>query len=108
MADTPTAKVAVVAKLLVQPGKLDEAVAVLGRLIDAANGEAGTEMYVLHTAKDDPEAVWFYELYTDDEALGAHSTSPAMSAVFGDLGPLLGGPPELHVLSPVSGKGLGT
>ena len=107
MSDTSSSKVAVVAKLLVQPGKVDEAVAVLSRLVDAANDEAGTEMYVLHTAKDDPEAVWFYELYRDDDALTVHSTSPAGREVFGDLGPLLAGPAELHVLVPVKGKGLG-
>ena len=39
--------------------------------------------------------MWIFELYTDDEALAAHSSSAAMATLFGDIGQLLGDGPLL-------------
>ena len=47
-----------------------------------------------------------YELYTDDDALGAHSSSEAMGALFGAIGDLLGEPPLLVMARPVEAEGL--
>jgi quinol monooxygenase YgiN len=99
-------KVAMIAKITTQPGKRDEAVGVLQKLVDAAGDEPGTITYVLHTEPANPEAIWFYELYQDADALKAHSSSSAMGEVFGPLGPLLDGAPELISLVPQVGKNL--
>lgn len=99
-------KVAVIAKITALPGKRDELVAVLAELITATNDESGTLLYAMNTEKANADAVWFYELYTDDDALGSHSTSDAMKAVGKKLAGVVGGPPELYVLDPVGGKGL--
>lgn len=100
-----TGQIAAVAKLVAQPGRRDELVNALKALIDATADEPGTLMYTLHTQKDDDNTVWFYELYADQAALSAHSHSEAMKAVGGALGGLLGGAPEITLLTPVVGKG---
>jgi quinol monooxygenase YgiN len=46
--------------------------------------------------------VWVYELYTDQAALDTHSKSPAMAEAIGAFGGLLGGAPELNILTPTS------
>ena len=101
------AKPAILAKLTAQDGKRDELVAAFGRMLDhVRDNEAGTEVYVLHTDDVEPNVVWFYEMYTDDAALGAHSTSDTMKSVGKELGGLLAGRPVITRLTPVSGKGL--
>ena len=72
--------VAAVAKLTAQPGKRDELVAAFKPLLDAVGEEEGTLLYVLHVSHHDDDTIWFYEQYTDNDALAAHSTSPAMKA----------------------------
>jgi quinol monooxygenase YgiN len=101
------AKPAILAKLTAQDGKRDELVAAFGRMLDHVRAnEAGTEVYVLHTDDVEPNVVWFYELYADDAALGAHSTSDTMKSVGKDLGPLLAGRPVITRLTPQGGKGV--
>ncbi|HZP14289.1 MAG TPA: putative quinol monooxygenase [Nocardioides sp.] len=99
-------KTAVIAKITCQPGKRDEVLGVFADLVKAVNDEPGTLIYAMNTDKADPDVVWFYELYTDDAALAAHSGSEAMKAVGPKLGGLLTGRPELFFLEAVDGKGL--
>jgi quinol monooxygenase YgiN len=100
------AKVAVLARIPAQPGKRDELVAALQALIDNANTEEDTRLYILHTNDADPDAVLFYELYTNEEALIAHGKSDAFKAIGASLRDLAGGRPEITRLTPVIGKGL--
>lgn len=99
-------KKAVIAKLPVQEGKRDDLVAIFGPVLDQVNSEVGTEMYVLHFDDSDDNVVWAYELYSDDEALASHGGSDAMATLIGQIGPLLGGVPEMITLTPTGGKGL--
>jgi quinol monooxygenase YgiN len=93
-------------KLTAQEGKRDELVAALSTLVAHAAHEPGTEVYALHTALDDADTVWFYERFTDKDALKAHSTTDAAKAVFGSLGALLAGPAEMIKLADVAAKGI--
>jgi quinol monooxygenase YgiN len=99
-------KVAVIAKLTAAPGKRDELVAAFESMLEAVEQEPGTLMYALNTDKANADVIWFYEVYTDDAALAAHSGSDAMKAVGGKLGGLIGGAPELFVLELAGGKNL--
>jgi len=99
-------KTAVIAKIVAAPGRRDEAVSVLGKLLGAVAEEPGTELYILHTDTRDEDTIWMYELYSDEEALAVHSSSETMATVFGEIGPLLGGAPELIVLEPKQAKDL--
>jgi len=99
-------KVSVIAKLSAQPGKRDALAAGLQSLIDHVESEPGTLMYVLHDDLKDENVLWFYEMYTDQAALDAHSTSDTMKALGGQVGGFLAALPEMFVIAPRGGKGL--
>jgi quinol monooxygenase YgiN len=101
-------KIAVIAKFTAASGRRDEVAASLDDLMAHVDSEAGTELYILHEDPANPDVLWLYELYADSDALQAHSSSPAMMALFQTLGgDLMGAPPELSVVNPVRGKGAG-
>jgi quinol monooxygenase YgiN len=89
-------EIAVVARITTAEGKRDETLAVLARLVEAAEGEPGTLQYTLAADAKDPDVVWVTELYADQAALDAHSGSATMAEVGGSLGGLLAAAPELH------------
>jgi quinol monooxygenase YgiN len=97
-------QLSVIAKLPAAPGKGEELIAALQAALDIAADEPGTQYYVLHVDASNADVVWMYERYEDQAALDAHSKS--MMALFPVLGPLLGGAPELHIVTPLGGKGL--
>ncbi len=99
-------KVSLIAKLPVKPGKRDELVAAFGPMMEAVNDEAGTEIYILNLDQGDENVAWVYELYTDADGMTAHSSSDAMAALFGAIGDLIDGTPDLIMLTPALGKGL--
>jgi quinol monooxygenase YgiN len=99
-------KIAIFAKVKVQPGKRDDAVQAFKVVTDAVVDEPGTEAYVLHLDAKDEDVIWFYELYTDRAGFDAHGKSAAMAELIGTLGPLLAGAPELTRATPVSAKGV--
>jgi quinol monooxygenase YgiN len=99
-------KVAVIAKITALPDKRDEVVAILSGMVKKVEDEPGTLVYSLNTDKGDPDVIWFYELYTDDAALGTHGGSDAMKEMGQQLRGLAAGRPELFVLDLVAAKGL--
>ena len=106
MSEATGGKVAVLAKIPAQPGKRDELVKALQAAIDNANTEADTLLYILHVDDKDPDTVYFYELYTNQDALELHGSSDRFKEIGKSLRDLAGGRPELTVLRPVIGKGL--
>ena len=99
-------KVSLIAKLPTKPGRRDDLVAAFGPMMDAVNEEAGTEVYILNLDNGDENVAWVYELYTDADSMGLHGGSDAMQALFGAIGDMLDGAPDLIMATPVSGKGL--
>lgn len=99
-------QVAVIAKITALPGKRDEVVTVLSGVVAAAQQEEGTLVYTLTTDTADDVTVWFYELYADDAAFAAHSSSDAMKAAGRELRDKAAGRPEIHVLQTHESKGL--
>ncbi len=99
-------KIAIFAKLKIQPGKRDDAVQAFKIITDAVLDEPGTLAYVMHLDAKDDDVIWFYELYTDRAASDAHGKSAAMGELIGILGPLLAGAPELSFARPLSAKGV--
>jgi quinol monooxygenase YgiN len=94
------------AKLTAKPGKRDEVVAAFDKMLSAVADEAGTLVYSVHLDNADENALWIFELYTDDEAMAAHSSSAAMATLFGDISQLLGDGPLLVPTTSNGGKGL--
>lgn len=99
-------KVAVIAKITAKPDQGDAVVSRLSELFGPVADEAGTEVYSLHTDLSNPDVIWFYELYRDNDSLAAHGGSDHLAAAFKDLADLTAGRPELYLLNPVRAKGL--
>lgn len=98
------AKHSLIAKLTCADGRAEAFETALGGLIEAANEEAGLEIYSAH--RDVDNVYWFFELYTDEAAVAAHGKGDAMKAAMAATGAFLAGPPEIHRLTPVVAKGL--
>ena len=71
------------------PGKRDELIEALGTHFPNVEEEAGTVIYAMHADNDDADVIWFYELYTDQDAFAAHSGSPGMKELGGKLAGLV-------------------
>jgi quinol monooxygenase YgiN len=99
-------KVAMLAKLPVQPGKHDEFIAAFSSMFPVVEQEPGTLAYALHTDEQDENLFWVYELYADEAALSEHGGSDGMKAAITAFGPLLAGRPELIRLTPIRGVGV--
>jgi quinol monooxygenase YgiN len=101
------AKPALLAKFTANDGKRDELITLCQKMIDYVTAsEPGTEVYVLHEDKKDANVLWWYEMYTDGDALKTHGGSDMMKAAGKEFAPLLAGRAELIFLNPVAGKGL--
>lgn len=99
-------KISLIAKLTAAEGKATELKAALENMIPAAEEEAGLEIYSVHADTADSNVFYFFELYADQGALDVHGKGDDMAAAMGALKGLLGGRPEVTMLSPVAAKGL--
>jgi quinol monooxygenase YgiN len=101
------APIVIFTRLTAQPGRRAELLAVFAPLLDAVAVEPGTEVFAMHTARDDAEVVLFYEVYRDEVALASHRESEAVQAVVPRLGDLLAAPPEITYARPAIASGEG-
>src|SRR5262245_6419416 len=99
------ADLAYIVKLRTVAGKRDDVLAAMGPLVDATEDEPGTLVYVMHADTTDPDVIWFYERYVDQDALTAHMGSAAMAEAGGKLGGLLAAAPEMTPAEVVRSKG---
>jgi len=97
--------IAVIAKITAQPGKRADVVAGMASMLTHVDSEPGTLVYTLLEDQADADVIWVYEEYTDQAALDSHSTSDAMKALGGSIGPFLGGRPDIRISSIAGGKG---
>ena len=99
-------KISLIAKLTCADGKAEEFEAALASLIEAAEEEAGLEVYAANADTGAENVYWFYEIYTDGDALGVHGKGDGMKAAMGALGGLMAGRPEIMMCRPVVAKGV--
>ena len=99
-------KISLIAKLTAAEGKADELQAALSAMIAAADEEPGLEIYSVHADTADANVFYFFELYADQGALDVHGKGDGMKTTMGALKGLLGGRPEVTMLSPVAAKGM--
>jgi len=99
-------KISVIAKLTVAEGKASELEAAVTALIAAADEEPGLEVYSCHAANDEPGVYYFFEVYTDGDAVKVHGRGEAMKPAMAALGGLLAGRPEIIAMKPIAAKGL--
>ncbi len=100
-------KLTLIAKLTAAEGKAEELSAALSNMIAAAGEEDGLEIYSVHADASDEDVFYFFELYRDQAAFDVHGKGEGMKAAMGALGGgLLGGRPEITMMSPIAAKGL--
>jgi len=97
-------KVSMVGTFTCQDGKAGEMEAVLAAMVEAARGEPGVEIYSYH--RGEGNAFWFFALMADEESMQHHGQSEAMQAAMSAFGPLVAGPPQMTVTTPLAAVGL--
>lgn len=90
--------VVVVASFTAKPDAVDAVRAACVAAIEAVHNEPGCDLYALHQTGD---TFVFIEQWADADALRAHSTAPAVVALFGAIGDQLAGAPDLKTLRPI-------
>jgi quinol monooxygenase YgiN len=97
-------KVSVMGTFTCQDGKAEEMEGVLAAMVEAARGEPGVEIYSYHRGEEN--TFWFFALMADEESMQKHGQSEAMQAAMSAFGPLVVGPPQMTVTTPVVALGL--
>ena len=97
-------KVSVMGTFTCQEGKADEVEAVLADMVEAAREEPGVEIYSYH--RGEGSTYWFFALMTDRESMQIHGRSEAMQAAMAAFGPLVVGPPQMTMTTPLPAIGL--
>jgi quinol monooxygenase YgiN len=88
-------EVVLYARFTAKEGSGREVADILVELVQLVQQETGLRQYTLHRGLDNPDIVWFYEVYADQSALDAHGKFPEFGAIFARLADLTEGPPEL-------------
>ena len=97
-------KVSVMGTFTCQDGKAEETEKVLAAMVEAAEGEPGVEIYSYHRGEGND--FWFFALMADEESMQGHGQSVAMQAAMAAFMPLVAGPPQMTVTTPVAALGL--
>ncbi|CDP83189.1 MULTISPECIES: putative quinol monooxygenase [Mycolicibacterium] len=90
--------VVVVATMKAKPESVDAVREACTNAVAAVHDEPGCELYSLHEADG---TFVFVEQWADADALKTHSTAPAIGTLFGSIGELLDGAPDIKMLQPV-------
>jgi quinol monooxygenase YgiN len=85
----------VIAHIRAKPGQESRVRQVLQGLVSPTRAEAGCINYDLHQSKTDPALFVFYENWTSEAHLDAHSKSPHIQSFRKVAGEILAGPVEI-------------
>jgi quinol monooxygenase YgiN len=96
-------KVSVMGTFTCQDGKAEETEAVLAKMVEAARGEPGVEIYSYHRSEN---TFWFFALMADEQSMQHHGQSEAMQSAMSEFMPLVAGAPQMSVTKPVAALGL--
>ena len=97
-------KVSVMGTFTCQEGKAEEVEAVLADMVEAAREEPGVEIYSYH--RGEGNTYWFFALMTDGDSMQIHGQSAAMQDAMAAFGPLVAGPPQMTMTTPLAAIGL--
>lgn len=97
-------KVSVMGTITCQDGRAEEMADVLTRMVEAARGEPGVEVYSYHRGGEN--TFWFFALMTDAEAMERHGRTEAMTSVMEDFTPLMAAPPSISTGVPIAALGM--
>lgn len=94
----------VVVGLKVKSGKEKEFEDAMREMITKVGSEEGTLAYVFHRSQHNPGEFLMYEKYKDKAAFDHHSATPYFKELFGKIGPLLAGEPNMEMYEEVAAK----
>jgi quinol monooxygenase YgiN len=94
-------KVGVFIKFTAKPGMRDELVEHFRSLVKIANSESGTEDWTFHISPIEPDAVWLYEVYTDQGAKDLHDSTEINAEAKAKTHELTVGAPEVVPFIPI-------
>jgi quinol monooxygenase YgiN len=92
-------------KIITQPGRRDELVAIL---LEAAAGMPevpGCDLYIINLSPSEPDAIWVTEVWESREDHAASLSRAEVQALIARGWPLIAGGERIEVV-PVGGKGL--
>ncbi len=100
------ARTATLLKFTALPGKRDALVEAFRDEAAQAEHNAGIELYLVHTAADEPDAVWLYVAFASEADEEAYTGGMAGEQAMSRTDPLAPAPPEQIGLVPQGGKGV--
>jgi quinol monooxygenase YgiN len=97
-------RVAVIVRVPVAAGRRDDVLAAYARYVEenTKDGNSPEDVFAVNADLEHPDAVWLYEVYTDEDAYEAHFHTQARRRLHERLDGLHGGPMELVRLELVS------
>jgi quinol monooxygenase YgiN len=93
--------VALIAKMKIKEGKMNEAVGLFRGLIPRVAEEKGTMAYAVCLDKAHPDILVVFERYRYREAIQAHSSTPHFKEFSKALGTFLKEKPEINILEEI-------
>ncbi|WP_425145653.1 putative quinol monooxygenase [Deinococcus sp.] len=99
-------RIGMLIKFTAQRGQRDALAEHLASLVEVAQAEVGTQVYLVSTSPAEPDAVYLIEVYADAGGLERHNAGEKIISAKGKTETLLAGPPQVVPLSPLAGKGL--
>jgi quinol monooxygenase YgiN len=93
--------IALIAKMKIKEGKMDEAADLFRGLTAKVGGENGTVSYAVCRDKAHPDLLVVIERYRDAEAIQAHSSTPYFREFSVAVAPFLDGRAEISILEEI-------
>lgn len=93
--------ISVIARLTIQDGKMDDAVALLKALMEDVAREQGTLYYALNQDKKKPSEIVILERYTDKAALAHHGSTDYFKRFNEQIAGLLAAKPVVQILDEI-------
>jgi quinol monooxygenase YgiN len=101
------AEMTMILRVVFQPGKRDEGLVALSKMTPVVAGEEGVLHYSFHLDVQDEDVLWAIEVYSDRDALMAHTSTDELKELLATLEPLLAEPLSPAMATPArAGKGL--
>jgi len=89
--------IVVLGSVLVQPGKLDQALALSQTHVQRSRAEPGCIAHAVHLDSENPQRLVFVERWADQTALQVHFKVPESGQFVAALTPLLSEAPEMAI-----------
>ncbi|XGW00912.1 MAG: putative quinol monooxygenase (plasmid) [Leptolyngbya sp. BL-A-14] len=99
-------QIGVFLRFVAQDGQKEALLKHLLETAKIASQEPGTKLWTVHSSPIEPNTIWVYEAYADEQAKERHELSSAYASARSKTRTLLAHPPQAFPLIPVGGKGL--